>query len=156
MTARFSIRPMEAGDLDAVTAAEKRCFSLPWSRESVEYALYAPCSLSFTAVDEAGTLLGYCMGRCIFEDLEIMNIAVEAPYRRMGIGRALLALLLQSAAKEDCERALLEVRESNTVARNLYESFGFVTCGRRKNYYFNPREDALVMQSDISSFLKSF
>ena len=156
MSGLFSLRPMEMGDIDAVTAAELRCFSVPWSRDSVAYALFAPGALSFVAVDEDRTLLGYCMGRCIFEDLEIMNIAVEAPFRRAGIGRTLLALLLEKAAAAGCERALLEVRESNAAARKLYESFGFVTLGRRKNYYFNPREDALVMQTDISSSVESF
>ncbi|MDO5015397.1 MAG: tRNA (adenosine(37)-N6)-threonylcarbamoyltransferase complex dimerization subunit type 1 TsaB [Eubacteriales bacterium] len=80
-----------------------------------------------------------------FDEAEILNIAVLDQARQKGVGRKLLTHLMRNAMSRGAERMTLEVRESNEPARRLYDSMGFKPCGRRKNYYEKPREDALIL-----------
>jgi len=87
-----------------------------------------------------GIVSGFLVAReTTFGESEILNMAVQSNFRRRGIGRALLASVLQG-------EVFLEVRESNQVARALYETVGFRMAGRRRQYYSNPDEDAIVMR----------
>ncbi len=161
------LREMEERDLAAVRSLEENCFSLPWDSASLRYALGAPGSLCYVALEtvngerpaldggggapdgsrEEGALLGYAMGRVICENCEVYNIAVVRERRREGIGGALLARLLAGAREAGCAAALLEVRESNREALALYAREGFTVNGRRRGYYHAPREDALLMRA---------
>jgi len=82
----------------------------------------------------------------VFEELRFLNVAVIGSLRRHGIGRQLVELAIQDGIKNNTTRALLEVRTSNAVARIMYEKLGFHAYGRRKNYYTNPTEDAILME----------
>ena len=89
-------------------------------------------------------LLGFIVALHIAPDWELENIVVLLGARRMGIGKRLLDALLASARKTNSEAVFLEVRESNEAARLFYEKSGFIQSGRRKSYYSNPLEDAVL------------
>lgn len=89
-------------------------------------------------------LLGFLIARVLTPECELENIAVSPAVRRKGIGRQLLDALMQAASETECESVFLEVRESNQAARAFYESVGFKPDGRRKSYYSNPSEDAIL------------
>jgi ribosomal-protein-alanine N-acetyltransferase len=88
---------------------------------------------------------GFLVGRQVLKDLEILNFAVRADRRRLGIGRKLLVKALEWGRGFEAENALLEVRASNLAALNFYEQHGFVAIGRRRAYYRAPVDDALVL-----------
>ena len=96
-------------------------------------------------VEEAGELLGFLVARFTSGECELENLAVASDFRRQGWGSALLRALISEAGARRLERILLEVRPSNPAARALYERFGFRVEGKRKNYYSQPPEDALVL-----------
>ena len=89
-------------------------------------------------------LLGFLIARFLIPDCELENVAVSPAVRRKGIGRQLLEALKRAASETTCESVFLEVRESNQAARAFYESVGFRPDGRRKSYYSNPLEDAIL------------
>ncbi|HZC24346.1 MAG TPA: ribosomal protein S18-alanine N-acetyltransferase [Candidatus Binatia bacterium] len=89
-------------------------------------------------------LLGFLIARLQTPECELENIAVSHSQQRKGIGRQLLNALKLAASQTNCEVVFLEVRESNQAARAFYESVGFKANGRRKSYYSNPSEDAIL------------
>ena len=93
--------------------------------------------------------LGFLVARRVDPEWELENIVVADSARRMGIGRRLLDALLAEAAKTNNAAVFLEVRESNAAARALYGKVGFRESGRRKSYYKNPPEDAILYRSDL-------
>ena len=95
------------------------------------------------------SLAGYIVGRLVADELHINNFAVREAYRRYGIATALLFRVLQEAKRYHALRAFLEVRAGNTAAQALYERCGFTVVGRRRNYYSNPRDDALIMTAEM-------
>ena len=90
-------------------------------------------------------LAGYIVARMGADELHINNVAVREPYRRLGIGRALLDRILAEGKRSEVPRAFLELRAGNTAALALYEDCGFRVTARRSKYYSEPVEDALVM-----------
>jgi len=95
-------------------------------------------------------VVGYVCFWVVFEELRMMNVAVEPHVRRRGIGHALLLKALTTGIEEGAHRALLEVRASNDSAVTLYERAGFVRTGMRAKYYTNPIEDAVLMEAELS------
>ena len=83
-------------------------------------------------------------------EIHITNLAVHGLWRRQGIARLLLGAVLEDARRRHLTLAVLEVRPTNTEARSLYEDFGFKVIGRRKGYYFDTGEDALLMKADLT------
>lgn len=141
----MELRYVTEDDLPRVGTLERECFSLPWSEASLAYAMREPHTRMLAATED-GTVIGYAVGCILFEEMEIMNLAVDAGFRRRGVGAALLSALLAEGERAGCTRALLEVRESNTAARTLYSRFGFTAYGRRAGYYRLPMEDAILME----------
>ena len=94
-------------------------------------------------------LAGCCGVWLSFEEGEIMNVAVRREYRRKGVAGRLMKELLSRAEKRGAARFILEVREGNLPAIRLYESLGFLHAGRRRNFYSDPAEDALIMIKEI-------
>ena len=131
--------------LESLLAIEERCFSDPWSRGMMQSALADP-AVSVFALREGDLLVGYMMLLTVLPDGEILNLAVLPEYRRQGLADKLFEACAEHCRAIGVEMMFLEVRESNTPAISLYEKQGFVTVGRRKNYYRYPREDALVMR----------
>lgn len=144
---KLSIRAGRIEDADSMAAIEALCFSDPWSAESFRQMMEMPVSHTLTVWDEEAEpmLVGYLLLLAIAPEVEIANIAVSPSFRRQGIGRALLEEGIARMRAEGCDRFFLEVREHNLSAQALYSGLGFAQVGRRKNYYQNPREDALLM-----------
>jgi ribosomal-protein-alanine N-acetyltransferase len=94
--------------------------------------------------DGSSALAGFLVARHSAPEWELENIVVAPAVRRMGIGKQLMNTLQVQARQSNSDAILLEVRESNTAARCLYEELGFRETGRRKAYYTNPREDAVL------------
>ncbi len=142
------IRPMTAGDLDAVTAIEAATFARPWSRESFQQELERNVAARYLVAEKEGSVIGYAGAWIILDESHITNIAVTEAERGKGIGRKLTGQLLQYLSNLGAVYATLEVRESNIRAQNLYRSLGFIQVGKRKKYYEDNQEDALLMVCD--------
>ena len=141
----MTVREIQKEDIGAIAEIEKRCFSDAWSIETFESVLQYTWQHGFVAED-AGQVCGYAILDVVFEDAELLNIAVDIPYRGQKIGRVLLTTLLDCAKGLGANRCLLEVRVSNQTAIALYERFGFTQIGVRARYY-GDGEDALIMQT---------
>lgn len=145
----IAIEPMRRGHVADVVAIERRTFDSPWTegmfRQEVSDGYL---SRSWVAVRD-GTVVGYLISWFLREEVHLLNVAVDAGCRGRGYGRRLVKYLLDQAVQGGRDVITLEVRESNAVARRLYESFGFATIGRRKGYYQDNHEDAIVMILDV-------
>ena len=122
----------------------KQLFCAPWSRQSIESALENEQSLFYVAVEE-GQVIGYIGMSFVLDEGYIYNVAVSEAHRRKGVGSALIQTLVTHAQKNNFAFLTLEVRDGNRAARSLYETFGFVKVGERKNYYTDPTENAVLM-----------
>lgn len=146
-TAPFTIRPLGYGDLPQVIAIERRAFPTPWSLAMFVLEQSKPASICLAAVQNDGSrggrLLGYTICSRYADVWHVMNIAVDPPWRRRGIGTALLTALIERAGPD--ESYTLEVRPSNPGAIALYERFGFRSAGTRPRYYRDTGEDAVIM-----------
>ena len=149
MQNEIELVPMTEAHVAAVAALEQVCFSDPWSEQSVRSELNNPLSLWLTALD-GDTVAGYVGSQTVLDEADIMNVAVAPEYRRRGIARQLLDRLQDLLAAQGIRSLTLEVRASNGPAIALYESLGYVQVGRRPNYYFKPREDALILRKEWS------
>ena len=105
-----------------------------------------PQSRTALVVEQDGNVVGFIVGQQLEDEWEIENIAVTGAARRHGLGSRLVSELLDLVRSRGGKTVFLEVRESNRAARSLYEKWGFLEVGRRKMYYQNPAEDALVLK----------
>lgn len=145
----YVILPMEARHIEAIAALEKECFSDPWSANSIASELENPLSLWLVA--ECGVrLIGYVGSQSVFEEADMMNLAVAPDARRQGVAEALISALSEQLVQNGVEVLTLEVRQSNAPAIALYEKLGFTLAGKRPNYYFNPRENALILKKRLT------
>jgi ribosomal-protein-alanine N-acetyltransferase len=138
------IRPASSADLAAVAAIEVAAFSDPWSPSSFRTLLGNP-AVCFSVAERDGAAVGYSVAWFAADEAELANIAVAAAARGGGVGALLLDAVLAEAAHRGASTVYLEVRESNAAARRLYASRHFAEVGRRRRYYRNPAEDALVL-----------
>lgn len=143
----FHIRSMAEADLDAVQAIEQASYPVPWRREHFLHELTTAHAYPFVA-EAAGSILGYVCLMSLFEEAQILNIAVAPHERGRGIARTLLAHAVRVARDQGAEVLCLEVRASNRAAIALYTSFGFIPCGLRPGYY-EGKEDALLMEKPL-------
>ncbi len=141
------IAPMEKAHVEKIAELEKLCFSAPWSENSIASELENPLSLWFVAMRD-DELLGYIGSQTVLDEADMMNVAVFPEARRQGVGKMLITTLVE-ALKEKAVRSLtLEVRASNESAKAMYHKLGFLEVGRRPKYYFDPREDALILRKE--------
>ena len=141
------IAHMTAEYVPQVAALEKVCFSDPWSEKSVASELENQLSCWLVALD-GETVAGYVGSQTVMDETDMMNIAVHPDFRRQGVARALILALIGELKKRGSRCLTLEVRASNDPARALYESLGFAHVGTRRNYYQNPKEDALILRKE--------
>ena len=141
----YDIISMTADHLDEIAELEKRCFSDPWSRRMLAEHLENECAATIVAQGEDGTILGYAGLLTILDEGYITNIAVRLEYRRQGVASQLLDVFTRFAQGNHMAFLTLEVRDTNAAARALYAKHGYEEVGRRKNYYDDPKEDALLM-----------
>ena len=144
----MEIRLMRVEDVSAIAELEKICFSDPWSENSIASELNNPLSCWLVAV-EGDSLAGYVGSQTVLDGSDMMNIAVAPAHRRKGIAEALVLALCEHLRDRSSVCLLLEVRASNAPAISLYEKLNFVQIGRRKNYYRNPKEDALILRKEL-------
>ena len=134
---------MRALEAQAETAAH-------WNAREYD-ALFAPEAPRRIAlvVAEGDEVRGFVIARCGPDEWEIENVVVAPEHRRLGIGGELVREVLRAAQEAGAAAVLLEVRESNAAARQLYERLGFAEAGRRSGYYRVPVEDALLLRFSI-------
>ena len=143
----ISYERMKLEHIPAVAQLERENFSLPWSENAVREELDRPLSLWLVAVD-GEDVVGYIGSQIVPDEADMMNVAVRADHRRMGIGRELVSRLISCLQERGIRSLSLEVRVSNTPACTLYESMGFAVVGRRPNYYQRPKEDAFILRKE--------
>lgn len=143
------ILPLDQTHLGDVAVLEQLCFpEEPWSEQALG-VLCRDHGTGYVAVDDAGRVLAYVGMTYAADEGSITNVATHPAARRKGLGRAVVGALLAKASELALAFVYLEVRPSNEAAIALYQSLGFETVGRRKNFYRHPTEDALLMQAAI-------
>ena len=143
----MEIRKMTAREVLQVAELEKLCFAMPWSEKSVAGELDNPLALWLVAM-EGDRLAGYVGSQTVMDETDMMNLAVAPQFRRQGVGEALVNALTASLKELGSRCLTLEVRDSNEAARALYGKLGFTEIGRRRGYYRDPREDALILRKE--------
>ncbi len=139
----IKILSMSEEHLKDVALLEKQCFSTPWSENALKAELEKENSRFFVAITK-NEVSGYIGANNILGEVYINNIGVFYNYRGFGIGEVLLEHLISVSENEGADFITLEVRESNVVARNLYEKLNFKNFGIRKNFYTEPRENGII------------
>lgn len=131
-------------DLIEIAEIELLCFSSPWSFNALnEFTKYEHNKILVAKIDSK--IAGYVTYTCIFDEIQIANVATHPNYRKQGIAYALIGHLISDGKSNNSALITLEVRTSNIPAINLYKKCGFESCGLRKNYYSYPTEDAILM-----------
>ena len=144
------IRHMQSEDVPTVAAIEMESFPDPWPPEAFTEILSVATRLSLVAEVPGSGVVGYLLAQRVASELQIHNVAVTQAHRRKGHGRKLLREAERIGSEGGAEHALLDVRESNTVALALYRSFGYRMISRRRSYYRLPACDALVLCKSLS------
>lgn len=130
---------------------ERACYSDPWPASS--FATLPSNDRVFFVVaraSDSGQLEGFAITWYVMDEGELANLAVAPETRRRGIGQALLDAVTTDALGRGTSELYLEVRESNSAARALYRAAGFEQVGRRKRYYRQPEEDALILRRTLT------
>lgn len=141
----WQIRRMGAEDVAEVAALEAENFSRPWSLAAFEQLL-SDNNYIVLVLRDAEMLAGYCVLLCAGEEADITNVCTAAPARGSGVATALLTALMEEGNTRAVKEYFLEVRQGNQAARALYEKLGFRETGIRKDYYEEPRENAVLMK----------
>ena len=140
----YKLTPMTEEHIPQVAALEKACFSRPWSEDALRSELWNDSAVIIVAEGEDGSVLGYAGLQTVLDEGYITNVAVDSTYRRQGVADELISAFVRFGQAK-LAFLTLEVRSSNAPAIALYAKHGFVEVGRRKNYYEEPKEDALLM-----------
>ncbi|HZB25594.1 MAG TPA: ribosomal protein S18-alanine N-acetyltransferase [Vicinamibacterales bacterium] len=145
-------RVTSSEDLASVAALESVCFTNPWTREMLEQQVRgSEVARVYVLRDASGTIVAFCSCWVIVDELHVNTIAVDPDHRRTGLARALMQGVMQEAVRNGCNKATLEVRESNLPARRLYATLGFAETGVRRRYYTQPEEDAIILWRGLGS-----
>jgi [ribosomal protein S18]-alanine N-acetyltransferase len=142
---RLSILPMTTADIPAVTRIERASFSTVWPSDAFYNELATNKLAHYIVGRFDDRVVGYGGLWVILEDSHVTTLAVDPEYRRRGFGEVLLLRLIDEAIARDAAWMTLEVRESNTVAQQLYRKYGFTTVTMRTGYYSDDNESALIM-----------
>ncbi|MGB9679638.1 MAG: ribosomal protein S18-alanine N-acetyltransferase [Thermoanaerobacteraceae bacterium] len=139
------IRNMTREDVDEVIEIEKLSFSTPWSKEAFITEVTKNSCARYVVAEIDGRVVGYGGFWVVVDEGHITNIAVHPDFRSMEVGTRIMESLIEIAKKSGISAMTLEVRASNIIAQHLYSKFGFKPLGRRKNYYQDNNEDAIIM-----------
>jgi len=141
------VRRLTPDDLDRVFEIELSAYPFPWTR-----GIFADCirvGYECWGLQAGKDLIGYCIQTHAAGENHLLNLCIASQWQRQGLGNILLDHAVRLARLHGCERMFLEVRPSNEPAIHIYEKAGFQPVGRRKNYYMDTREDAVVMSLAI-------
>ena len=140
----YLFRKAEIGDAEAIYHLENELFVSPSTVYMLKNFIKDDIYDYFIAETLDGAFLGYSGMMTVLDEGSVINIAVNEKYRRTGIGSGLLEKLIENSIDRGLLSLTLEVRESNEPALKMYEKYGFVIEGIRKNYYSSPKENALI------------
>ncbi len=146
----ISLRYMKKEDIDGVLTVEKESFSTPWTEKLFYDEVENPRTVYFVAVTDNGEIVGYGGMWHVVDEGQITNIAVKKNCRGEGVGSKILESLIKWAKDNEILVIQLELREGNTAAFGLYKKYGFSVVGKRKDYYKNPTEDAILMDLAVN------
>ena len=141
--------PLRESDLPRILEIERVCFSQPWSEDSFREVVSGRTFPSLAARSASGELMGYIVFSEAADELHVLNVAVHPDFRRNHIASSMLTHLHKYALDRGREFSFLEVRESNHPAQDLYAKFGYKLLTKRKQYYVDDRENALVMMAEL-------
>ena len=143
-TPTITFRKMTPEDAEQVAEIDFKSFSVPW--KMTDYWRYAQEKNIEAVVGEIEKkIVAYAAAFVSFDEAEVFKIAVAPELRGKGFGTKIFSELIEVCKKRGAKAITLEVRPSNIPAVKMYENFGLKSVGRRKNYYTNPVEDALIM-----------
>lgn len=142
-------RKITEADIEDIAKLEKQIFSDAWTNKSIFETSQQPQAF-ITVAEEEGKLAGYCILYYVMDEGEIARIAVDETWRRKGVGRSLLDYTGKCCVEKGIKRLLLDVRESNEGARRFYQNYGFGEDGIRKNFYAEPKENAILMSKELA------
>ncbi len=145
----LTLRAAVAADLPALLDIEGRASHDPWGERAILSQLSSEVGVSLVC-EEDGRVLGSLYLSCIPPEGEVLALAVLPEARRRGVGRFLLENAINMLKSRGACVLYLDVRESNAPARALYAALGFRECGRRRGFYAQPREDAVLMERELS------
>ncbi len=143
-SSEICFRSMQKDDIARVAELERMCFRSPWSENALRGELKNRLAHYRLAVQN-GVVIGYAGMWVLFDEAHITNVAIAPEQRGNGFGRLLMLEMMKTALECHAVRMTLEVRESNAVAQTLYYSMGFEQAGRRRRYYSDTGEDALIL-----------
>ncbi len=139
-----TLRRATPEDIPQIAAIEAASFPVPWQEQI--FFIFMHDKTRFTVLEKDGKIVGYAILEIAGDEVsELDNIAVSPESRKKGYARILMDDIVATSRALNKKRIWLEVRESNTPAISLYESYGFKTDGVRTNYYRNPTENGLLM-----------
>ena len=145
----YNFLPMDINYLTKVYELELESYDFPWTKEILrDCILYKYDSFVVVLNDN---LVGYIISKITYPETHILNLTVKKNFRKNGIGKALVELIISDARLRNSENIILEVRANNTDAQSLYKKLNFEVIGTRKNYYEskNDREDAYVLNLNL-------
>lgn len=138
------IRDFRPADVEAI---QKLLSDIPeaarWSSDDL--LLASEKNFCVSVSEEKGAVCGLVAFRMVSDEAEVLNLAVNSKQRRQGIGSRLLEVMIEACKAAGVKKIFLEVRESNGGARKFYSRMGFKEDGRRRQYYRQPVDDALVL-----------
>jgi len=140
-----NVRRMTLEDVPAIVELDKLSFSLPWPEKSFRFELTDNPASRCWVIEADGRIVGMIVVWLLVDEAHIATIATHPDRRRQGIARKLLSYALRYLSKEGAVSSFLEVRESNLAAQEMYRKFGYEAVGRRKRYYKDTDEDAILM-----------
>lgn len=147
----MKLRPATVADIPTLMALEKHAVtSAHWSAEQYQAVFSTAQSRIALIIEDHEAIQGFLVARGVGSEWELENIAIAGPARRRGLGSRLLGEFLNAARSLGATTVFLEVRESNSAARRLYEKWAFSESGRRANYYRDPKESAVTYRLDLS------
>lgn len=139
------IRKIEIEDINRIFEIEKASFPSPWTKETLKMQICSPIALNYL-LEVHERIVGYIMCLLAYDECHVLSLAVDPKFRKKGYATKLLSYTLSTLKQRGVKYVFLEVRENNFVAIHLYLKFGFEIIGRRKGYYQDTKEDALLMR----------
>jgi ribosomal-protein-alanine N-acetyltransferase len=144
----ITISKMRPSDIESVARLERQCHVLAWNANAFATELSNPVASYYVAKTEDGSLAGYGGIWVVVDELHITTISSDPQLRGQGVGDKLLLVLIAEGIRLGATRATLEVRESNLIAQRLYEKYGFKNAAKRRQYYADNRENAIIMWAE--------
>lgn len=145
---KTTIRYMKKRDITEILEIERQSFISPWTAPMFFESMSSPIYKNFV-IERDSMVIGYIMLYSVLDEAHITNFAIRPSHRKKGYGTRLLSFAIDYYKKKGVTDYFLEVREKNHDAINLYRSFNFMVVGKRKRYYSDTNEDALIMHLSL-------